>query len=411
VTTVTCAGWAMHLGDCLEVMPHLERVDHICTDPPYEAEAHTKARRSLKDATQRKGGRNTGVVRRIDAPLEIDFAAITDEDRSYAAECMAGLAKRWCVAFCQAEAIAAWRASFVNGGLDWVRSGIWVKPNGAPQFTGDRPGQGYESLAIAHQPGRKRWNGGGRHAVWTVPLDHHAGGGREEEHVLEVEAEWDSVVRRATLQVDTEASPPRVTAVSGTGDASEWSTWLCGSGLTVLSLLDSRSTTATETSSTTASRTWRRFLRSNISASTPGANCETESGGSPAPSAEHSTRQTITTARDKGIPFPGAGRAPCEASWRLSSGGARPAGHPTRKPLALMLALVEDFTDPGDTILDPFAGSGTTGVAAIRLGRKFVGIERDPKYFALAVERLRAEEAGSTVSAQRAGQLALLGGA
>lgn len=98
--------------------------------------------------------------------------------------------------------------------------------------------------------------------------------------------------------------------------------------------------------------------------------------------------------------------------WRFMPprGDERP-DHPTPKPIPLMLALVEDFTDEGETILDPFAGSGTTGVAAIRLGRKFIGIERDPRYFALAVERLRAEEAGSTVTAQRAGQLALLGGA
>jgi site-specific DNA-methyltransferase (adenine-specific) len=75
-----------------------------------------------------------------------------------------------------------------------------------------------------------------------------------------------------------------------------------------------------------------------------------------------------------------------------------------------MLALVADFTDPEETILDPFAGSGTTGVACLRLGRKFIGIEKDPTYFALACERLRAEEQGSTLQAARAGQMALLGG-
>ena len=76
-----------------------------------------------------------------------------------------------------------------------------------------------------------------------------------------------------------------------------------------------------------------------------------------------------------------------------------------------MLELVELFTDPGESVLDPFAGSGTTGVACLRLGREFIGIERDPKYFALACERLRAEEAGSTLQAARAGQAALFGGA
>lgn len=64
-------------------------------------------------------------------------------------------------------------------------------------------------------------------------------------------------------------------------------------------------------------------------------------------------------------------------------------GHPTQKPIALMEALVRDFTDPGEIILDPFAGSGTTGVACKRLGRSFIGWERDPKYAAIAERRIR----------------------
>jgi DNA modification methylase len=97
--------------------------------------------------------------------------------------------------------------------------------------------------------------------------------------------------------------------------------------------------------------------------------------------------------------------------WRHAAprGTDRP-DHPTPKPLPLMLDLVSDFTDAEETILDAFAGSGTTGVASIRLGRRFIGIEKDPTYFALACERLRAEEAGTTVQAARAGQAALFGG-
>jgi site-specific DNA-methyltransferase (adenine-specific) len=78
--------------------------------------------------------------------------------------------------------------------------------------------------------------------------------------------------------------------------------------------------------------------------------------------------------------------------------------HPTQKPITLMLELIQDFTSPGDIILDPFSGSGTTGVACLRLGRRFIGIERDPKYFRLACDRLRAEEHGSTLQAARSGQ-------
>jgi site-specific DNA-methyltransferase (adenine-specific) len=64
--------------------------------------------------------------------------------------------------------------------------------------------------------------------------------------------------------------------------------------------------------------------------------------------------------------------------------------HPTEKPLKLMTALVSDFTNPGETILDPFMGSGSTGVACVQLGRRFIGIERDEKHFATARERIAA---------------------
>ncbi|MCP4967401.1 MAG: site-specific DNA-methyltransferase [bacterium] len=63
--------------------------------------------------------------------------------------------------------------------------------------------------------------------------------------------------------------------------------------------------------------------------------------------------------------------------------------HPTQKPVLLMESLVSDFTDPGELICDPFAGSGTTGVACIRLGRRFIGWEKDPEFFETAVKRLR----------------------
>jgi site-specific DNA-methyltransferase (adenine-specific) len=83
--------------------------------------------------------------------------------------------------------------------------------------------------------------------------------------------------------------------------------------------------------------------------------------------------------------------------------------HPTTKPLALMLEIVADFTDPGDIVLDPFAGSGTTGVACLRLGRRFIGIEKDEKYAAIARERLQAETQGLSLRDVRHGQQGLFG--
>ena len=61
--------------------------------------------------------------------------------------------------------------------------------------------------------------------------------------------------------------------------------------------------------------------------------------------------------------------------------------HPTQKPIALMKWCIEQAGSP-QTILDPFMGSGTTGVAAVQMGRKFIGIEREPKYFDIACKRI-----------------------
>ncbi len=64
--------------------------------------------------------------------------------------------------------------------------------------------------------------------------------------------------------------------------------------------------------------------------------------------------------------------------------------HPTQKPLSLMLWCL-GFLDQGGVVLDPFMGSGTTGVAAVSSGRAFVGIERDAAYFDIACRRIEAE--------------------
>lgn len=62
--------------------------------------------------------------------------------------------------------------------------------------------------------------------------------------------------------------------------------------------------------------------------------------------------------------------------------------HPTEKPVSLCEVYVRNSSDKGQTILDPFMGSGTTGVACAKLGRKFIGIELEPKYFDIACQRI-----------------------
>ena len=62
--------------------------------------------------------------------------------------------------------------------------------------------------------------------------------------------------------------------------------------------------------------------------------------------------------------------------------------HPTQKPIALFEWLVKTYTNEGDLVLDPCMGSGTTAIACINTGRRFIGFERDPKFFQTAKERI-----------------------
>ena len=79
--------------------------------------------------------------------------------------------------------------------------------------------------------------------------------------------------------------------------------------------------------------------------------------------------------------------------WKSQSiNGGDPKYHPTQKPLDLMVWCIEQAGNP-QTILDPFMGSGTTGVACAQLGRKFTGIEREQKYFDIACERIARAQA------------------
>jgi site-specific DNA-methyltransferase (adenine-specific) len=251
------AQWCVIGGDCRAVPWPV--VDHVITDPPYEAQAHTLQRRVARDVAPA----NAPPTSEIDSrgrKMEVEplsFAPISEELRGWAGLEMARVAKRWIVAFCQVEAAVKWSEALAAGGATTKRIGVWVKPDGMPQFSGDRPGMGYESMVFAHRKGRSRWNGGGRVGV---------------------------------------------------------------------------------------------FIHN-----------------------KHDER----------------------------------AGHETQKPLPLMLELVELFTDPGELVLDPFCGSGTTGVACLRLGRRFIGIERDAKYAAIARERLTAEGRGLSLRDARAGQTSI----
>ena len=212
-------GVTIYHGDCLDVLPTLGAVDHVITDPPYSDDTHDGARTGDRSAA--------GVL--------VDFASTSaGAIREALGMCKA---RRWGVLTVDWQHVLPLKLQPPNG-WKFVRHGVWVKPNGTPQFTGDRPAQGWEAVAILHADvkGRMRWNGGGLPATWTH------------------------------LKV---------------------------SGL-----------------------------------------------------------------------------------------------HPTGKPEPLLIEWIEQFTDQGETVLDPFMGSGTTLVAAKRLGRRAIGIEREEKYCEIAAKRL-----------------------
>jgi site-specific DNA-methyltransferase (adenine-specific) len=74
--------------------------------------------------------------------------------------------------------------------------------------------------------------------------------------------------------------------------------------------------------------------------------------------------------------------------WQIPPESARRVGHPAPFPVALVRRLIHLFTFEGDTVLDPFMGSGSTAVAALECGRHFVGYEIDPTYLAICSERI-----------------------
>ena len=230
----------LRLGSCLDAATGLaamaaQSIDVTIMDPPYEAEAHTKMRRAMAGLK--------GEDREVTA-ADLPFPAITEAERMAVAAEVARVTSRWILVFCQVEGAPKWARALEAAGAQYVRTMVWVKPDGQPQLTGDRPGMGYESIVVAHRKGRKRWNGGGRTGVFV---------------------------------------------------------------------------------------------------------------------------------------------------YNKSDGSRHP--HPTTKPQPLMRELVSLFSDPGEIVLDPFAGSGSTGVACGMLGRRFLGWELSPEYHAIAMRRLRGEEA------------------
>ena len=158
-------------GDCRDILPQLDAVDHVMADPPYARDVYvrlgsgTPARLgvAVQGATWTK--RHGAALQKMAAG---DIGSIDDmlED---VAEQIARVTKRWAIVFSDAETTWRWRSALTTepASMRYVRTGAWVKPNTMPQMSGDRPAVGFEPCTIVHANGPMRWNGGGKVGVWT----------------------------------------------------------------------------------------------------------------------------------------------------------------------------------------------------------------------------------------------------
>lgn len=153
-------------GRAEDVLPSLDAVDVVITDPPYSEHTH-KSVRSAKILANDRGGRYGADTRRS---VDLGFESLTPDLRQFCSKQFARTVRRWVLVFSDVESDHLWREDLIGAGLDYVRTGAWIKVGSTPQFSGDRPATGFEAVTIAHPKGRKRWNGGGKHAVWSVPI-------------------------------------------------------------------------------------------------------------------------------------------------------------------------------------------------------------------------------------------------
>ena len=158
----------LYLGDCLEVMGVLETVDHVISDPPYEASLH-ESKNSLR-----------GPVRVDTGPdlKGLDFAPI-DEIRSVVVLAAHPICKGWFIAFCTVEGVFQWAEVINRSQMKYKRACIWVKPDSTPQLNGQGPAQGAECFVTAWcGSGYAKWNAGGKRGVYkhiVNPSDRHGG--------------------------------------------------------------------------------------------------------------------------------------------------------------------------------------------------------------------------------------------
>lgn len=141
----------LYLGDCAEVLPMIDRVDAVITDPPYSENTHKMAK------TNKGAGHGKQLV---------TFSALDDAGFCRLFDGLLKVSDGWVIATCDYK-----HAALMFNHPLFVRLGAWVKPNPMPQISADRPGQGFEAVLVMHS-GKvpKAWNRGGGAGIWTFPV-------------------------------------------------------------------------------------------------------------------------------------------------------------------------------------------------------------------------------------------------
>lgn len=146
----------LYRADCLEVMPMLQPVNHIITDPPYESIMHAAK------ANGRKLRQDRGPELK-----KLRFDSIEDIREPFI-EHASLLCAGWFITFCTPEGVAKWADAINASPMKYKRACAWVKPDATPQMNGQGPAAGFENFVCAWGGGGfSKWNAGGKRGVYT----------------------------------------------------------------------------------------------------------------------------------------------------------------------------------------------------------------------------------------------------
>jgi len=148
----------LYLGDCLEIMPMLGKVDHVICDPPYEKHVHDSKVILAKHRVLRDGRKPFD---------ECNFQSIDGIRKKFLYLCEQ-ICEGWLVSFCTIEGTALWANDINKTNIKYKRPCVWVKPDATPQFNGQCPAIGAECFITAWcGTGVSKWNSGGKRGVYT----------------------------------------------------------------------------------------------------------------------------------------------------------------------------------------------------------------------------------------------------